>query len=126
MTGGGRSVTGRVTTYAMFTDPPLGRVGMTAAEAKASGARVSIATYPMDKLTRAVLNGHTAGLARLIVDEDADRILGATVLGPEGDEAVQVISLAMHAGMPASALATWLPIHPTVAEFWPTIYAARE
>ena len=126
LTGGDRSVAGRVTTYAMFTDPPLGRVGMTAKQAKASGSRVSIATYPMDKLTRAVLNGQPAGLARLIVDEDADRILGATVLGPEGDEAVQVISLAMHAGMPASALATWLPIHPTVAEFWPTIYAARE
>lgn len=130
LAGGTRSVAGRVTTYAMFTDPPLGRVGLTEAQARAHAettrARVSVSTYPMDKLTRAVLNGQTAGLARLIVDEDADRILGATVLGPEGDEVVQVISLAMHAGMPASALATWLPVHPTVAEFWPTIYAARE
>jgi pyruvate/2-oxoglutarate dehydrogenase complex dihydrolipoamide dehydrogenase (E3) component len=124
LAGGSRSVDGRVPTYAVFTDPPLGRCGMSETEARASGRPIRIATFPMAKLTRAVLDGETAGLIKIIVDASNDEILGAACLGIEGDEIVQIISALMHVGAPASALATWLPVHPTVAEFFPTIVAS--
>ncbi|PKQ18858.1 MAG: hypothetical protein CVT68_01345 [Actinobacteria bacterium HGW-Actinobacteria-8] len=66
------------------------------------------------------------GMIRLVVDDDADRVLGAAFFGLHGDEVVQAVSLLMHVDAPASALATWLPIHPTVAEFLPTIYGGLE
>lgn len=123
LAGGDRSVAGRITTYALFTDPPLGRVGLTETEARAAGIDCSVATYPMDQLTRAVLDGETAGVIRLVVDRTTDRIVGAACLGLHGDEVVQTISALMHVGAPAATFGTWLPIHPTVAEFLPTIAA---
>ncbi len=123
--GGSRSADDRIPTYAMFTDPPLGRVGMTAGEAAASGRRVDVATFPMSQLTRAVLDGETDGLIKLLVDADTDRLLGAATLGLAGDEIVQVVSALMHADAPSRVLADMLPIHPTVAEFFPTILAGR-
>ena len=122
LAGGDRSVAGRITTYALFTDPPLGRVGLTLAQAKDAGLTVSVADYPMASLTKAALDGVTQGFIRLVVDTDADHIVGAAAFGLYGDEVVQSLSLMMHVDAPASALATWLPIHPTVAEFLPTIY----
>jgi pyruvate/2-oxoglutarate dehydrogenase complex dihydrolipoamide dehydrogenase (E3) component len=122
--GGPRSVDGRVMTYALFTDPPLGRCGMSETEARASGRPIKIATFPMTKLTRAALDGETAGLIKIIIDATTDEMLGAACLGLEGDEIIQVISALMHVGAPASALSTWLPVHPTVAEFFPTIVAS--
>ena len=124
--GGHRSADGRVPTYAMFTDPPLGRVGMTDQEARASGRRVSKATLPMTAVTRAALDGETDGLINLLVDTDTERIVGASVLGITGDEIVQIVSLLMHADAPYHALAENLPIHPTVAEFYPTILGRLE
>ncbi len=125
LAGGDRSVARRISTYAMFTDPPLGRVGLTKADAVAQGLNVSVADYQFKDLTRAALDGVTAGLMRLVIDEDADRLVGAAVFGLAGDEVVQALSLLMHVDGPASALETWLPIHPTVAEFLPTVYRAR-
>lgn len=126
LAGGDRSVAGRITTYALFTDPPLGRVGMTEAEARAAGLNITVANYEMASVTRAALDGINHGMIRLVVDDDADRVLGAAFFGLHGDEVVQAVSLLMHVDAPASALATWLPIHPTVAEFLPTIYAGLE
>jgi pyruvate/2-oxoglutarate dehydrogenase complex dihydrolipoamide dehydrogenase (E3) component len=126
LAGGNRSVAGRITTYALFTDPPLGRVGMTEREARAAGINISVANYEMASVTRAALDGISPGMIRLVVDDDADRVLGAAFFGLHGDEVVQAVSLLMHVDAPASALATWLPIHPTVAEFLPTIYGGRE
>lgn len=126
LAGGDRTVAGRVPTYALFTDPPLGRVGMTEAQARAAGLNITVANYEMASVTRAVLDGVTAGLVRLVVDADADRLVGAAVFGLHGDEVIQALSLLMHVDAPASALATWLPIHPTVAEFLPTIYGGLE
>ncbi len=124
LAGGDRSVDGRVMTYALFTDPPLGRCGMSETEARASGRQLKIASFPMAKLTRAALDGETYGLIKIIIDAVTDELLGAACLGVEGDEIVQVISALMHVGAPASALASWLPVHPTVAEFFPTIAAS--
>jgi pyruvate/2-oxoglutarate dehydrogenase complex dihydrolipoamide dehydrogenase (E3) component len=121
LAGGTRSADGRIPTYAMFTDPPLGRVGMSEAEARESGRRVLRATFPMSELTRAVLDGETGGLIKLLVDADTDRFLGAATLGLAGDEIVQIVGALMHADAPCRVLAEMLPIHPTVAEFLPTI-----
>jgi len=121
LSGGHRSADDRIPTYAMFTDPPLGRVGMSEREAAAAGHRVRVASYPMNQLTRAVLDGETDGLIKLVVDADTDRFLGAATLGLAGDEIVQIVSALMHANATYHVLAEMLPIHPTVAEFFPTI-----
>lgn len=123
LSGGDRTADGRIPTYAMFTDPPLGRVGMTEREAVASGRRVRMATMPMSDVSRAALDGETDGLVKLLVDGDSERFLGAAVLGLSGDEIVQTVSALMHADAPYHVLAEMLPIHPTVAEFYPTILA---
>ena len=119
--GGSRTADGRIPTSAMFTDPPLGRVGMSEAEARASGRKVSKATISMSEVTRAALDGETDGLISILVDDESERFLGASVLGIAGDEIVQIISALMHADAPCHVLAEMLPIHPTVAEFYPTI-----
>jgi pyruvate/2-oxoglutarate dehydrogenase complex dihydrolipoamide dehydrogenase (E3) component len=121
LAGGDRHVDDRVVTYGLFTDPPLGRVGMTERDARASQRRVGMARFEMVNLTRAVLEGETAGLIKLLVDLDSEEILGAATLGLAGDEIVATISIMMHAGVPYTAFGTWLPIHPVVGEFWPTI-----
>lgn len=116
-----RTVDGRVTTYAMFTDPPLGRVGMTEAEARQSGRRVLKAEVPMSRVSRAVLDSETVGLMRILVDGDSEEILGATFFGLSGDELVQQIGLAMQAGVGYRQVRDALPIHPTVGEFIPSM-----
>jgi pyruvate/2-oxoglutarate dehydrogenase complex dihydrolipoamide dehydrogenase (E3) component len=121
LSGGSRTADGRITTYAMFTDPPLGRVGMTESEARASGRKVSKATVSMSAVTRAALDGERDGLISILVDDETERFLGASVLGITGDEIVQIISALMHADASYHVLAEALPIHPTVAEFYPTI-----
>ncbi len=126
LAGGDQTVAGRIPTYSLFTDPPLGRVGMTETEASAAGLNISVANYEMAKLTRAALDGISPGMIRLVVDDDADRVVGAAFFGLHGDEVVQTVSMLMHVDAPASAMATWLPIHPTVAEFLPTIYGGLE
>jgi pyruvate/2-oxoglutarate dehydrogenase complex dihydrolipoamide dehydrogenase (E3) component len=126
LAGGPRTADGRIPTYAMFTDPPLGRVGMSEREARRSGKPVLMATFPMSQHTRAQLDGETAGLIKLLVDADTDRFLGAATLGLAGDEIIQVISALMHADAPCRVLADMLPIHPTVAEFFPTILNTLE
>lgn len=124
--GGSRSADTRIPTYAMFTDPPLGRVGLNDREARESGRRVLKATYPMSSVTRAALDGETAGLVNVLVDADTDRLLGASVLGLSGDEIVQIVSALMHADASYHVLEDMLPIHPTVAEFYPTILGTLE
>ncbi len=124
--GGDRTADARIPTYAMFTDPPLGRVGMSDREAAASGRRIMKATMPMSRVTRAVLDGETGGLINLLVDADTERFVGASVLGSAGDEIVQIVSALMHADAPFHVLAEMLPIHPTVAEFYPTILGGLE
>ncbi len=123
LAGGPRTVAGRGSTYALFTDPPLGRVGLTLDEGRRSGRSVSTVSFPMARVTKAVLDGETDGLVQIVTDTATGEILGAACLGLHGEEIVQSISLLMHVGAPVSALASWLPIHPTVTEYFPTIVA---
>jgi pyruvate/2-oxoglutarate dehydrogenase complex dihydrolipoamide dehydrogenase (E3) component len=121
-----RSVEGRVTEYAMFTDPPLGRVGMTVREAQQSGRKVLKAEVPMSSVSRAILEGETTGLMRILVDADSEQILGATILGMHGDDLIQILGLAMQAHVPYPVIRNVLPIHPTMAEFVPSILRSLE
>ncbi len=119
--GAQRSVADRIPVYALFTDPPLGRVGMTEAQARAAGHRVRIGKRMMTRVSRAVEKGESQGSMRVVVDADTERILGAAILGPGGDEAVHFILSAMVAQAPYQQLAQTMAIHPTVAELIPTI-----
>jgi pyruvate/2-oxoglutarate dehydrogenase complex dihydrolipoamide dehydrogenase (E3) component len=121
LTGGDRSADHRNTAYAMFTDPPLGRVGMSEAEARASGKRVLAAHFDMKNVSRAKEEGETTGLVQLLVDADTERFLGAAIVGINADEIIQVISNFMATGASYRVLKEALPVHPTVTEFLPTI-----
>lgn len=121
-----RSLDGRVTTYAMFTDPPLGRVGMTVAEARASGRNVLKAEVPMSSVSRAILEGETTGLMRILVDGDSEEFLGATIVGLHADDLIQIISFAMQSGVRYPQVRKALPIHPTMAEFIPSVLGSLQ
>jgi pyruvate/2-oxoglutarate dehydrogenase complex dihydrolipoamide dehydrogenase (E3) component len=121
LAGGARSADDRTMAYAMFTDPPLGRVGMSVAEARASGKRVLVADYAMKDVSRAKEESETTGLVKLLVDAGSERILGAAMVGINADEIIQVISNFMATGASYRVLQQALPVHPTVAEFLPTI-----
>ena len=121
-----RTVAGRVMTYAMFTDPPLGRVGWTSQQARESGRNVLKAEIPMASVSRARLESEETGVMRVLVDADTEEFLGATILGLQADDVVQVIGTAMQAGVRYPVVRDALPIHPTVSEFFPTILAALQ
>jgi pyruvate/2-oxoglutarate dehydrogenase complex dihydrolipoamide dehydrogenase (E3) component len=109
----------RYVPYAVFTDPQLGRVGLTEKEARASGRRLKIGKIPMSWVARAIERDETAGLMKLVVDADSDRILGAAILSTEGGELVQLLGAVMLAGAPYTVLKGAVYIHPTLAEgFW--------
>lgn len=116
-----RRVTDRLPCYALYTDPPLGRVGMTEAQARASGRSVLVGRKPMSHVGRALEKGETDGYMQVLVDADSDLILGATILGVGGDEVVHCLLDTMQYGIPARQLQRTVHIHPTVAEFLPTI-----
>ena len=119
-----RTVAGRVMTYAMFTDPPLGRVGWSLQQARESGRNVLVGEVAMSSVSRARLESEETGVMRVLVDGDTEEILGATILGLQADDVVQVVGVAMQAGVRYPTLRDALPIHPTVSEFFPTILAA--
>ena len=102
--------------YSLFTDPQLGRVGMTEREARASGRKLKMGVYPMSHVARAIERDETAGFMKIIVDAETDRILGAAVLGSEGGELVQILGAMMLAGAPYTVLKGAVYIHPTLAE----------
>jgi len=121
--GGSRSADDRTMCYAMFTDPPFARVGMSESEARASGRKVLMATFDMKNVSRAKEESETIGLVKLIVDAQTDKFLGATLVGLNADEIVHVFTNFMAAGGTARTMKEALPAHPTVAEFFPTILA---
>jgi pyruvate/2-oxoglutarate dehydrogenase complex dihydrolipoamide dehydrogenase (E3) component len=116
-----RRVTERIATYALFIDPPLGRVGMTEHEARQTGRRVLIGKRPMTHVSRAVEKGETQGFMKILVDQDTGKILGAAILGTSGDEAIHCITDTMYADAPYSTLQHAVHIHPTVSELIPTV-----
>jgi pyruvate/2-oxoglutarate dehydrogenase complex dihydrolipoamide dehydrogenase (E3) component len=119
--GGERRLSQRVPGYALYIDPPLGRVGMSEAEAKKSGRRLLIGRRPMTRVNRAVEKGETAGFMKIIVDAESRKILGASILGTGGDEAIHGILDMMSAGVAYDVLRWAVPIHPTVSELIPTV-----
>ena len=119
LSGGARSADVRVSTYAMYTDPPLGRVGLSEAQARESGRVTLVANFRMSDVSRAKEESETAGLMQILVDQQSEEIVGASFLGFGCDEVIQVISNFMATGARYQVLRDALPIHPTVAEFLP-------
>jgi pyruvate/2-oxoglutarate dehydrogenase complex dihydrolipoamide dehydrogenase (E3) component len=120
--GGTRRVSDRITAYGLFTDPPLGRVGMSEAEVRASGRAALVATLPMTRIGRARERGETDGFIKVLVDAQTKVILGAALLGIEADEVVQLLLLAMAANLPYTRIQQTMWIHPTVTELLPTLF----
>jgi len=116
-----RRVTDRITAYALYIDPPLGRAGMTEKEVRESGRPALLAKRPMSKVGRAVEKGETSGFMKIIVDAQTRHILGAAVLGTGGDEVIHSILDVMYAGAPYTLIQRAVHIHPTVSELIPTM-----
>lgn len=116
-----RRVSDRISCYALYTDPPLGRVGMTEREARASGRSIRIGSRPMTRVSRAVEKGDSRGFMKVIVDAQSSAIVGAAILGIGGDEAVHGILDTMAAKVPYQNLQRTMHIHPTVSELIPTV-----
>jgi len=116
-----RKLSDRIPAYALYIDPPLGRVGMTEAEARATGRPILVSKRPMTRVSRAIEKGETLGFMKAVVDAETKKILGAAILGTGGDEAIHGILDMMNAGVPYSVLQWAVPIHPTVSELIPTL-----
>jgi pyruvate/2-oxoglutarate dehydrogenase complex dihydrolipoamide dehydrogenase (E3) component len=116
-----RRVSDRITAYALYTDPPLGRAGMTEAEVRKSGRPALIATMAMEDVSRAYEKGETKGFMKILVDQETKQILGASLLGVSGDEVIHCILDVMYAKAPSTVLRRAMHIHPTVSEFIPTM-----
>ena len=116
-----RRVSDRILAYALFIDPPLGRVGMTESEVLKSGREAQIAKRPMTKVSRAVEKGETQGFMKIMVDSQTQEILGAAILGTGGDEAIHSILDIMYAKKPYTVIRRAMHIHPTVSELIPTM-----
>lgn len=116
-----RKVSDRLPVYALYIDPPLGRVGMSETQARASGRKVLVGKRPMTRVGRAVEKSETQGFMKVVVDAETKAILGAAILGTSGDEAIHGIIDIMSAGAPYTALQRTVHIHPTVSELIPTV-----
>jgi pyruvate/2-oxoglutarate dehydrogenase complex dihydrolipoamide dehydrogenase (E3) component len=119
--GATRRVSDRVPAYALYIDPPLGRVGKTETEARASGRPLLVGRRPMTRVSRAIEKGETQGLMKVVVDAETRKILGAAILGVGGDEAIHGLIDVMSAGVTYDVLKWAVPIHPTVSELIPTV-----
>ena len=119
--GENRRVSDRIPGYALFIDPPLGRVGLSEAEARATGRRLLVGSRSMTQVGRAVEKGETLGFMKVVVDADTHEILGAAILGTEGDEAIHGILDTMYAKASDRTLQRAVHIHPTVSELIPTL-----
>jgi pyruvate/2-oxoglutarate dehydrogenase complex dihydrolipoamide dehydrogenase (E3) component len=121
LNGDHRRVSDRIQAYALFIDPPLGRCGMTDAEIRKAGRGALVAKYPMERVSRAVEKGETQGFIKIAVDADTKQILGAAILGTGGDEVIHVLLDVMYARAPYTTIQRAMHIHPTVAEYLPTV-----
>ena len=119
--GENRKVSARIPAYALYTDPPLGRVGMTDSQARASGRRLLTSKRPMTRVGRAVEKGETQGFMKVVADAETRKILGAAILGTGGDEAIHGVLDIMNADATLDVLRWAVPIHPTVSELFPTL-----
>jgi pyruvate/2-oxoglutarate dehydrogenase complex dihydrolipoamide dehydrogenase (E3) component len=116
-----RRVSDRIPAYALYVDPPLGRVGATDTQARASGRPLLVSKRPMTRVGRAVEKDETQGFMKVVVDAETRKILGAAILGTGGDEAIHGVLDIMNARIPYDVLQRAVPIHPTVSELLPTL-----
>jgi pyruvate/2-oxoglutarate dehydrogenase complex dihydrolipoamide dehydrogenase (E3) component len=116
-----RRVGDRITAYALYTDPPLGRAGMTETEIRKSGRKALVGKRPMTRVARAVEKGETQGFMKIAVDAENGAILGAAILGTTGDEVIHSILDVMYAKAPWTVIRRAMHIHPTVSELVPTM-----
>jgi len=121
-----RRVSDRITAYALYIDPPLGRAGMTEAEVRRTGRKALIGKRPMTKVGRAVEKGETQGFMKVLVDAETQRILGAAILGTGGDEAIHSVLDVMYAKAPYTVIQRAVHIHPTVSELIPTMLGSLQ
>jgi pyruvate/2-oxoglutarate dehydrogenase complex dihydrolipoamide dehydrogenase (E3) component len=119
--GGSRKVSDRIPAYSIYIDPPLARVGMSEGELRRTGKPALIGNRAMTRVSRAIEKGETNGFMKVLVDRETGQILGATIFGVGGDEAIHCILTNMYARQPASLLTHSVHIHPTVAELIPTV-----
>jgi pyruvate/2-oxoglutarate dehydrogenase complex dihydrolipoamide dehydrogenase (E3) component len=124
--GDDRTLSQRLLGYALYIDPPLGRVGMTQTQAEKTGRPILVSTRPMTRVGRAIEKGETKGFMKIVADAETQRILGAAILATGGDEAIHGILDMMNADQPVSALRWAVPIHPTVSELIPTLLLGLE
>lgn len=116
-----RRVSDRITAYALYTDPPLGRAGMTEAEVRKTGKPALISTLAMQHVSRAYERSETKGFMKILADRDSKQILGASFLGLAGDEVIHCVLDAMYAKAPYTLIQRAMHIHPTVSELIPTM-----
>jgi pyruvate/2-oxoglutarate dehydrogenase complex dihydrolipoamide dehydrogenase (E3) component len=116
-----RRISDRIPCYALFIDPPLGRIGMNEKEALVSGRPLLRAKMPMQRVGRAREAGETQGFMKVLVDAENQRLLGASILGLNGDEVIHTLLNVMAAGQPYTTIARTMQIHPTVSELLPTL-----
>ncbi len=121
--GGGASTAGRLVPYTVFTDPQIGRVGQSEAEAREAGARVKVFQIPMTYVARALETDEARGLMKAVVDEGSGRILGFAMLGIEGGEIAGIVQIAMQAGLPYTALRDAVFPHPNLSEALNTLFS---
>jgi pyruvate/2-oxoglutarate dehydrogenase complex dihydrolipoamide dehydrogenase (E3) component len=121
-----RRITDRIPCYAMYCDPPLGRIGITEAEARKSGRSTLMATRPMTRVNRALEKGESLGFMKVLVDAETKLILGASLLGVGCDEAIHCLLDVMYAKAPYTTISRAVHIHPTVSELIPTLLQSLE
>ncbi|CCG99557.1 mercuric reductase [Fibrella aestuarina BUZ 2] len=124
--GGKASIANRPVPYTVFTDPQLGRIGLTEQEAKKQGKQVRVASMPMSQVARAIETSHTNGLMKVLVDADTDQLLGAAILGMEGGELMTMLQLAMMGQLPYQRLRDAIFAHPTLAESFNNLFTTLD
>jgi pyruvate/2-oxoglutarate dehydrogenase complex dihydrolipoamide dehydrogenase (E3) component len=124
--GASRKVSDRIACYGLFTDPPLGRCGMSEAEARKAGHKLLIGRLEMKSVGRARERGETLGFMKIVVDADSEKILGAAFLGLAGDEVMHTILDLMYAAAPYTLLERVMHAHPTVSEYLPVLIGNLE
>jgi pyruvate/2-oxoglutarate dehydrogenase complex dihydrolipoamide dehydrogenase (E3) component len=124
--GDRRRVSDRIRAYALYTEPALGRAGMTEAEVRATGKPALRGKRAMTLVKRAVMKGESQGFMKVVVDAETQLILGAAILGPGGDEVIHSILDVMYARKPYTLIERAMHIHPTVSELIPTMLGSLE
>ena len=124
--GEARRISDRLTAYALFIDPPLGRAGMTEREVRESGRKALVGKRMMTRVGRARERSETQGFMKILIDAESERILGATILGIGGDEIIHSVLDVMYADAPYTVIRRAMHIHPTVTELIPTMLGELE